>query len=181
MDNLTQYSNASGATWWPNLSLMQVALPGDQVSVKLMQLALPSGQVSNSCGAKMELIQVLVAKPATNKVNSILGLNSMGPLCLQQCLVCYYPVLDMMQKICPVHDIQCGVYVKLCIHEVYSKETKSVMAVWQLNSSIGGFHRLSERPFCEHFYHLPLGVCQLSCTKCMNTFKNINNKYQMQV
>ena len=43
--------------------------------------------------------------------------------------------------------------VRLCrIHElVDSKETKSVMAAYHLNSSIGGFHRLSEQHFLNTF------------------------------
>ena len=43
MDNPRHYGNASGATWWPNLYLMQVALPlpGGQVSIELMQVARP--------------------------------------------------------------------------------------------------------------------------------------------
>ena len=64
---------------------------------------------------------------------------------------------------------------------MYSKETKSVMAVWQLNSSIGGFHRLSERPFCEHFYHMPLGVCHKrpSIIYKIHDCLNINDKCQI--
>ena len=90
------WTNASAAIWWPNFELMQVVPFGDQIWNECMWRDLVTKFRTNSSGAicwpNLQPIQVVPLKSILNysswKIYSRYGVNTLGPLCLWQCL--YY-------------------------------------------------------------------------------------------
>ena len=87
------WSNASGAIWWPNFELMQVAPFGDQIwnECKWRDLVTKLRTYSSGaiCSPNLQPIQVVPLKSILNysswKIYSRYGVNTLGPLCLWQC------------------------------------------------------------------------------------------------
>ena len=84
-------TNASGATWWPNLQLMQVAPPGGQICNRCNKRLLVTSFLINASGATWwPNLQIMKMKTSCRDYSRY-GVNTLGPLCLWQCFTyCQY-------------------------------------------------------------------------------------------
>ena len=91
------WTYSSGAIWWPNFELTQVAPSSDQIRNECQWRDLVTKFRTNSSGAiwwpNLQLIQVVPLKSILSysswKIYSSYEINTLGPLCLWQCFISF--------------------------------------------------------------------------------------------